>query len=135
MLTMPAEIMVVLQHFARVFSERIWDWVQVLVLGAILAPKQRTVTAILRIMGLSQERQYQNYHRVLNRAHWSSLRVSRILLGLLVAAFVAAGAPVILAADETLERRRGKRIAAKGHFRMRCCGVRSTVLPVKACAG
>ncbi len=93
MLTMPAEIMVVLQHFAPVFSERIWDWVQVLVLGAILAPKQRTVTAILRIMGLSQERQYQNYHRVLNRAHWSSLRVSRILLGLLVAAFVQQAHP------------------------------------------
>jgi len=117
MLTMPAEIMVVMQHFAPVFSERIWDWVQVLVMGAILAPKQRTVTAVLRITGLSQEAQYQNYHRVLNRAHWSSLRVSHILLRLLVAAFVPAGEPVGLAADETLERRRGARIAAKGHFR------------------
>ena len=117
MLTMPAEIMVVMQHFAPVFSERIWDWVQVLVIGGILAPKQRTVTAVLRIMGLHQERQYQNYHRVLNRAHWSSLEVSQILLRLLVAAFVAPGAVVMLAADETLERRRGQRIAVKGHFR------------------
>jgi hypothetical protein len=68
-------------------------------------------------MGLSQERQYQNYHRVLNRAHWSSLEVSQILLRLLVAAFVAPGAVVLLAADETLERRRGQRIGVKGHFR------------------
>ena len=81
---MPAEIMTVLQHFSPVFSERVWDWVQVLVIGAILTPKQRTVTAILRIMGLSDERQFQNYHRVLNRACWSGLRLSRILLGLLV---------------------------------------------------
>lgn len=114
---LPAEIMVVLLPFAPVFSERIWDWVQVLVMGAILSPKQRTVTAALRVMGLSQERQFQNYHRVLNRAHWSSLKVSRILLGLLVATFVAADMPIIVAADETLERRRGKNIAAKGHFR------------------
>ncbi len=117
MFTMPSDIMVVMQQFAPVFSERIWEWVQVLVMGAILAPRQRTVSAVLRIMGLSHERQFQNYHRVLNRAHWSSLEVSRILLRVLVAAFVASSAPVILAADETLERRRGKQIAAKGHFR------------------
>jgi hypothetical protein len=109
--------MIVLQHFSPVFSERIWDWAQVLVLGAILAPRQRTVTAILRIMGLSEERQFQNYHRVLNRATWSGLRASRILLGLLVTAFVPVDAPIVVAVDETLERRRGQQIAAKGHFR------------------
>lgn len=117
MLTLPAEIMAVLQPFTPVLSERVWDWAHVLVIGAILAPKQRTVTAILRITGLSQERQFQNYHRVLNRAQWAGLQTSRILLGLLVAAFVAAGGTVVVAADETLERRRGQRIAAKGHFR------------------
>jgi len=117
MLTVPAEIMRVMQQFAPVFSERIWDWAQVLALGAILAPRRRTVTAILRIMGLSGERQFQNYHRVLNRASWSGLRASRILLGLLVTAFVAADVPIVVAADETLERRRGKQIRAKGHFR------------------
>jgi hypothetical protein len=109
--------MIVLQHFSPVFSERIWDWAQVLVWGAILAPRQRTVTAILRIMGLSEERQFQNYHRVLNRATWSGLRASRILLGLLVTAFVPVDAPIVVAVDETLERRRGQQIAAKGHFR------------------
>lgn len=117
MLTMPPEIMVVLNPFLPVLSERIWDWARVLLVGAILAPRQRTVTAILRIMGLSGERQFQNYHRVLNRAHWSSLRASQILLGLLVTTLVAVGAPVLVAADDTLERRRGKHIAAKGHFR------------------
>lgn len=117
MLTLPTTIMTVLQHFSPVFSERIWDWVQVLVVGAIMTPHKRTVTSVLRIMGLSGERQFQNYHRVLNRVHWSGLKASRILLGLLVSAFVGSEAPIVVAADETLERRRGKHIRAKGHFR------------------
>ena len=117
MLTLPDDIRRVLRPFAQAFSDRIWDWVQVLVVGAILAPGKRTVTAILRIMGLSDEVQFQNYHRVLNRATWSGLRLSQILLGLLVAAFVAVGAPLVIAADETLERRTGKQIKQKGAFR------------------
>lgn len=117
MLTVPIEIMVVLQHFAPVFSARIWDWVQVLVVGALLSPHQRTVCAALRAVGLSQERQFQNYHRVLNRARWSGLAVSQILLGLLVTAFVSAGETLVFGADETLERRRGAKIRAKGSFR------------------
>ena len=79
---LPSDIMLVLFPFAQLFSDRIWQWVQVLVVGAILAPGKRTVTAVLRVMGLSQERQFQNYHRVLNRVHWSALRTRQILLGL-----------------------------------------------------
>lgn len=81
MLNLPIEMIILLQPFAPVFSERTWDWVQVLVVGAILAPGKRTVTSVLRVMGLSDESQFQRYHRVLNRAVWSSLHVSQILLG------------------------------------------------------
>jgi DDE superfamily endonuclease len=131
LLTPPIEIMVVLGCFAQVFSERTWDWVQVLVVGAILAPRKRTVTSVLTAVGLSQEKQYQRYHRVLNRAKWSSLQASKILLGLLVAAFVATGGTVVLGADETLERRQGKQIKMKGVFRD---AVRSSKkYTVKAC--
>ena len=69
MLNLPTEIMVLMQHFTPVFSERTWDWVLVLVVGAILAPGKRTVTAVLRVVGLNDERQFQRYHRVLNRAN------------------------------------------------------------------
>jgi len=117
MLTLPAEIMPILGAFAPVFSERVWDWVQVLVIGAILAPGKRTVSAVLTIVGQRQDEQYQNYHRVLNRAVWWPLEVSQILLGLLVAAFSAAGVPIIVAADETLERRQGEKIQDKGVYR------------------
>lgn len=116
MLTLPPEIMPVLNSFAPVFSERVWDWAQVLVAGAILAPRKRTVSAVLRVMGLSQEAQYQNYHRVLNRAVWSELDLSKILFGLLVKAF--GGETIVVGVDDTLEQRPGgKAITAKGMFR------------------
>src|SRR3954454_3269544 len=115
--TLPREIVRVLRVFEEVFSERVWDWVQVLVVGAILTPGQRTVAAVLRVMGLGDERQFQNYHRVLSRARWSSREASRRLLGLLVEAFVSVDEPVVIGMDETIERRRGAKIAAKGIYR------------------
>lgn len=114
---LPPDIMAVIAPFAQAFSERIWDWVQVLLAGAILAPGKRTVTSVLHVMGLSAEQQYQNYHRVLNRARWSGLQVSRILFEMLMTTFAGKDEAIVLAADETLERRWGKRIAAKGIFR------------------
>src|SRR5262245_1166527 len=114
---LPEAIIHVLRHFELAFSEPIWEWAKILLVGAILAPGIRTVTATLRVMGLSQERQFQNYHRVLNRASWSSRSLSRILLRLLVQAFVPADAPVVLGLDDHIERRRGAKIAAKGIYR------------------
>jgi hypothetical protein len=102
--------------FVPLFSRPVWRHAQVLLVGAILAPGIRTVAAVLRVMGLSQLKPFQRYHRVLNRAAWSSLAVSRVLLGLLVATFAPAG-PIVLGLDETLERRWGKKIAAKGVYR------------------
>ena len=69
---LPQAIITVLRHFELAFSERVWEWAKILLIGAILAPGKRTVTAALRVMGLSNEAQFQNYHRVLNRATWSS---------------------------------------------------------------
>ena len=114
---LPQAIIHVLRHFEIVFSERVWEWAKVLLIGAILAPGTRTVTAALRVMGLSQERQFQNYHRVLNRAKWSSHTLSRILLRLLLRAFVPADAPIVIGLDDHIERRRGEKIAAKGIYR------------------
>src|SRR5436305_11883270 len=88
-----------------------------LLIGTILAPGKRTVTAALRVMGLTNEAQFENYHRVLNRDTWSSRSLSRILLRLLVQAFVPAEAPIVIGLDEHIERRRGEQIAAKGIYR------------------
>jgi hypothetical protein len=116
MLTLPETYCTLISKFALVFSKRVWRHAQVLLIGAILAPGKRTVTSALRVMGLSDEQHFQNYHRVLSRAIWSSLEVSRLLLMLLVNTFVSRG-PVVIGIDETLERRRGAKIKAKGIYR------------------
>jgi len=116
MRTLPSTMIQVLAPFAPLFSERVFQHVQLLVAGAILAPGKRTVASALRALGLEQERGFCRYHRVLSRAVWSSREVSGVLLGLLVEAFVPEG-PLVLGIDETLERRRGKNICAKGIYR------------------
>jgi hypothetical protein len=106
-----------LEPFAPLFSKRVFQHVQVLVAGTILAPGRRTVSSALRAMGLDQYKRFHRYHRVLSRARWSSREVSRILLGLLVEAFVCEGKPLVVGIDETLERRWGKKISARGVYR------------------
>ena len=114
--TLPAEFISLVSVFSPLFSRRVWRLVPVLLAGAILATGRRTVAALLRVMGLDQERQFQSFHRVLNRARWSSLAASRRLLLALVQAFVPSG-PVVLGMDDTIERRWGKCIAARGIYR------------------
>jgi len=116
MLNLPAEVTALLALFAPVFTPSVWAHAQLLVVGAILTPGKRTVTAILSIMGLRHNPHFQNYHRVLNRARWSSRAMSRTLLQVVLEAFVPQG-PVILGLDDTLERRRGEKIRAKGIYR------------------
>ncbi len=114
--TLPAEYITIIGAFARLFSKRIWERAKILLISAILSPAERTVTAALRIMGLRWEKHFENFHRVLNRAVWSSHEASHILLGLLVSAFAMSG-PIIMGLDDTIERRRGAKIKAKGIYR------------------
>jgi hypothetical protein len=116
MLSLPIAFSSAIGVFAPVFSRPVWQHVKVLMTGAVLAPGQRTVTAILRIMGRSAAPNFQTYHRVLNRAVWSPLYTSQLLLRLLVAVFVPSGI-VLFGLDDTSERRRGDHITAKGIYR------------------
>jgi hypothetical protein len=114
--TLPAELLPLIVEFAPLFSKPVWEQAKVLLVGAILALGRRTVTACLRVMGLSQEKCFVNYHRILNRARWSSLAASRVLLRLLVSTF-APGGELVVGIDDTIERRRGEKIKAKGIYR------------------
>jgi DDE superfamily endonuclease len=102
MRTLPTVMIRLLSSFVPLFSRRVWSHVQVLLIGTILAPANRTVSSALHAMGLSQEKRFHRYHRVLSRASWSSREVSRVLLGLLVEMFVAEGDPLVVGIDETL---------------------------------
>ena len=115
MFTPPAEVSAVLAAFAPLFTEPSWLRAQVLLCGTLLAPANHTLTAALRALGLAGEPGFQNYHRVLNRARWSARQAAQVLLKLLVEAFVPSG-PVIIGLDETIERRRGRKLTARAIY-------------------
>jgi len=114
--TLPDKFNDILMMFAVHFSPEVWRYARVLVIGAILARKQRTVCAVLRVMGLSDERRFENYHRVLSRAVWSAHAVGRTLLRVLIQTFASEG-DILIGGDETIERRTGRLIRAKGIYR------------------
>jgi len=117
MLSLPASIVAILAPFAHLFNARTWQKAQVVLIGAILSPGKRTVTAALRIMSLHGDATFARYHQVLNRAVWSPRRLAQCLLMVLLHYLDSGIGPLIFGIDETLERRRGERIKAKGIYR------------------
>lgn len=110
-------IMSVLCEFESTFSQPTWSKIQVLLIGTLLARGRRTVTAALRQMGLREASNFSLYHHVLNRARWSALELSRRVVLLLVRTCVAVCGELTFVIDETLERRWGRRINKRGHYR------------------
>jgi len=113
---LPLAMATVIGAFAPLLSRRVFEPAKLLIVGAILAPGKRTITSVLRVMGRSHDQHFQNDHRVLNRAQWWPLEASHRLVGLLLDAFGPKG-PVVMDLDETIERRRGEQMAAKGIYR------------------
>lgn len=109
-------ILTVLISFSVLFSKPSWKKALTLLLGTLLCTGKRTVCAALRAMGLEHEAGFSKYHHLLNRSGWSSLKAAKILFFMLLA-FVSNQQPLVLLIDETLERRRGKKIKAKGYYR------------------
>src|SRR5205085_10940178 len=99
--TLPAELLPLIVEFQPLFSKSVWENAQTLLVGAILALGNRTVSACLRVMGKSADRHFQNYHRVLNRVRWSALSAARLLLHLLIAAFAPTGS-LVFGLDDTI---------------------------------
>jgi DDE superfamily endonuclease len=113
------------------FSRPVWYSAQVLRVGAVLCQGPRTVAAVLRVMGLGQEKRVERYHRVLSRARWSGLQGAKIVLGWRVP-LLPASWPILVGVDDTIERRKGRKIPAKGCYR---APVRSTEKHVVTCVG
>ena len=124
---LPAVILSLLSEFAEVFTKPTWKNAQILLIGAILCTGKRTVSSALRAMGLANELNFSKYHRVLNGSRWDSWRLVQILLGLLLP-LIPKDYPILIAMDETIERRKGKRIIAKGCYRDSCRSTKSLVI-------
>ena len=114
---LPSPIIAVLAHFQPLFTAPTWRKVVLLLVGTLLARGRRTVTAALRQVGEHTNANFSLFHQVLNRARWSALEGSRRLLRVLVRTFVQAGGTVEIVIDETLERRWGRKINKRGHYR------------------
>ena len=99
------------------FRPQTWSKAQLLLAGAVLSPGKRTITAALRVLGLSQEAGFAKYHHVLNRARWSPRELSKLLLFLLLHHLDTGQGPLVFGIDETLERRWGRKISARGIYR------------------
>ena len=117
--TLPAVIVTLLLPFEHLFDPRTWRKAQLLAtqLGAILSPGKRTVSSALNILGIGQHGDFAIYHHVLNRARWSPLQLSRALLLLVAGRLGSSTEPLVFGIDETVERRWGRKIAAKGRYR------------------
>jgi len=116
MFTLPPDVFTLLMQFVPLFSPRVWRPMAMLFTGALLTPGRRIVTNALRILGDQDEPHFQNFHRVLNRASWSSRQAAEVLLRQLIRVFAPRGV-VLLGIDEHLERRAGEQIAARGIYR------------------
>jgi len=117
MQTLPQEGSGIILHFRQLFSKKVFEHVVMLMLGTLLAIGRHTVCAALRFMGLGDERRFHKYHRVLSLVKWSARKASPILLDLLLKCFCAEGEILVFGLDETIERRRGTKIKAKGIYR------------------
>ena len=105
-----------LSAFRDCFTAPVWKHVLVLVAGAVLAPRKRTVSEALRVMGLAARPGFARYHEVLSRARWNGRAVARKLLAQVLDVFLPAG-EVVIGIDDTIERRWGARIKARGIYR------------------
>jgi len=102
--------------FRPCFTASVGNHILVLVSGAVLAPGKRTVTRTLRVMGLADKPGFGRYHEVLNRARWDARDVARRLLLHLLATLSPSG-EVVIGIDDTIERRWGGKIKARGIYR------------------
>ena len=111
MRSFPDEFLAIIIAYSGLFSKPVFAHARLLLAGAILAPGKRTVTSVLRVLGLIHK-----YHRVLSLARWCALKGARILLSQLLNAFLSDG-PVVVGIDQTIERRWGGRIKKRGIYR------------------
>ncbi len=115
-LTLPATLSRVLDPLRSCFTAPTFEVFTALVAGLVAQPVSRTVCGMLTGAGLAQVWQHCRAHRFFSAARWCPRQVGLVLAGLVVAHLLPEGAPVTVAIDDTLFRRRGKKVHGAGWF-------------------
>ena len=132
MLLLPPEFSEIMSVFSSVFTRKIYRRALLLSLGSILTQGKRTICSVLRTLGLSQTLRWDKYHRVLSRCQWSALSCSKLLADLIIARLYPREGVLVFGIDETIERRWGGQISARGIYRD---AVRSSKSHFVKCSG
>lgn len=117
MIKLPPGFQDTISHFSFAFRKDVWPKVQFLLVGAIICPGSRTLSNILRCVGLRWEKNFPKFHRVLNHNKWSAFNLSEVLLKMIVNRFIPKGECLVLGMDDTIERRWGSKISKRGIYR------------------
>lgn len=122
MLSLPSAAEPLIHGFSVAFSERIFQRIVVLMIGAIVTMGRRTVTHVLWTVRSIADGHFSSYHRVFSRASWSLWPLGKVL-ATAVLGWVPPDQPVLVAADDTVAQHRGKKVYGKAKHRD---GVRSS---------
>ena len=112
----PASLMTLLQAFAPLFTAPSFRTFTALACGFLAQPGKRTVCGMLTGARLSRVWPHDRAHWFFSRARWNADDLGLAAARLVVSLLVPAGAPVDVAVDDTLFKRRGKKVWAASWF-------------------
>ena len=127
MLRLPAAAEPLVSAFSVAFTRPTFQRVVVLILGAILSLRHRTVTGMLRAVGPLAEGHWSDFHRVLCRRVWSTWPLGKVLAAM-VLELIPADQPVICPVDDTTPQHKGKRVYGKGCHHDACRSTHSHIV-------
>jgi hypothetical protein len=112
----PASLMTLLQAFAPLFTAPSFRTFTALACGFLAQGGKRTVCGMLAGAGLSRRLPHDRAHWFFSRARWNADDLGLAAAVLVVSLLVPAGGPVDVAVDDTLLKRRGKKVWAASWF-------------------
>jgi DDE superfamily endonuclease len=115
-LPVPGSLASVLACFAPLFTAPSFRTFAMLACGFLAQTGRRTVCGMLAGAGLSRIWPHDRAHWFFARARWDPGDLGLAVATLVVALLVPAGQPVAVAIDDTLFRRRGKKVWAASWF-------------------
>src|SRR5580693_3382457 len=115
-LPVPASLRTLLPGLAPLFTAPSFRTFYGLACGFLAQTGKRTVCGMLAGAGLTGSWSHDRAHRFFFRARWNPDQLGLAVAQLVVALLVPAGEPVTVAIDDTLFRRRGKKVWAASWF-------------------